>query len=73
MVRCEYPLPAEKILELGHHILRAHLYKGMQMNDISAVELQAYWASLSTDNLSSALSYIRNIFSPNVKVSTTPH
>lgn len=68
MVRAEYPLPAERVLELGHHILKAHLYKGCAVEDVSPADLQSYWTCLSTNNLSAALSTSRNLFSPNIKV-----
>lgn len=69
-MRAEAPLAAEKVLELGHHILKAHIYKGMSAQGVEPVHLQSYWTCLSTNNLSSALVTARNIFSPNVKVST---
>ena len=69
LVRAEAPLAAEKVLELGHHILKAHIYKGVNAQGVEPVHLQSYWTCLSTNNLSSALVTPRNIFSPNVKVS----
>lgn len=67
--RLEAPLDAEKTMELGHHILKAHLYKncGPEMV-VSPRDLQAIWVSLSADDVSASLASIRNLFSPNVKV-----
>ncbi|CAM1306442.1 TANC2 (predicted) [Pycnogonum litorale] len=70
LCRVEAPLSAEKTLELGHHILKAHIYKNhARLMEHSPRDAQALWMCLSSDNLSSALAYHRNIFSPNIKVS----
>ena len=68
--RLEAPLDAEKTMELGHHILKAHLYKtcGSEMA-VAPRDLQATWVSLSSDDVSASLGSLRNIFSPNIKVS----
>jgi len=64
-------------MELGHHILKAHIYKSIGTSAskqqltggaASTRDLQAYWLCLSTDCLSEALVSHRNLFSPNVKV-----
>ena len=67
--RLEAPLDAEKTMELGHHILKAHLYKscGPEMI-VPPRDLQAVWIALSADDVSASLASIRNLFSPNVKV-----
>ena len=67
--RLEAPLDAEKTMELGHHILKAHLYKscGAEMA-VPPRDLQAVWVALSADDVSASLGSIRNLFSPNVKV-----
>jgi hypothetical protein len=67
--RLEAPLDAEKTMELGHHILKAHLYKscGPEMA-VPPRDLQAVWVALSADDVSASLGSIRNLFSPNVKV-----
>ncbi|XP_071942974.1 protein TANC2-like isoform X2 [Antedon mediterranea] len=63
-------LNVEQAFELGHHILKAHIYKalGRQMG-YSSRELQAIWMHINTDNLSKTLVQRRNVFFPNVKVS----
>ena len=67
--RLEAPLDAEKTMELGHHILKAHLYKtcGSELQ-MAPRDLQAVWVALSADDVSASLGCLRNIFSPNVKV-----
>lgn len=67
--RVSAPLPADKTLELGHHILKAHIYKSVgRQRGYSSRDMQAFWMCLSSHNLSQALVTHRNIFSPNVKV-----
>jgi hypothetical protein len=66
--RVQAPLDAEKTLELGHHILKAHLYKNMTLHKYSSRDLQAHWVASSSEDVSAALCTLRNIYSPNVKV-----
>ncbi|XP_039314116.1 protein TANC2 isoform X3 [Solenopsis invicta] len=66
--RLQTPLDGDKALELGHHVLKAHVYRGVAPCWPSR-DLQAIWMTLSTDCISSALCTLRNIYSPNVKVS----
>ncbi|XP_033105680.1 protein TANC1-like isoform X2 [Anneissia japonica] len=70
MTRQSSRLNAEQAFELGHHILKAHIYKtlGRQLG-YSSRELQAIWMHMNADNLSKSLAHRRNIFFPNVKVS----
>lgn len=67
--RVQAPLDAEKTLELGHHILKAHVYRNMSFPTVSSRDLQAYWVSESSENVSAAICNLRNMYSPNVKVS----
>ncbi|CAH0559167.1 unnamed protein product [Brassicogethes aeneus] len=67
--RVQAPLDPEKTLELGHHILKAHVYRNVSSTNISSRDLQAYWVAESSDNVSAALCNLRNMYSPNVKVS----
>lgn len=67
--RVQAPLDAEKTLELGHHILKAHVYRNMSFPLISSRDLQAHWVAQCSDNVSGAVCNIRNMYSPNVKVS----
>ncbi|XP_076322873.1 protein TANC2-like isoform X3 [Tachypleus tridentatus] len=72
MSRLEAPLNSSQCLELGHHILKAHIYKSVVRDLPSGVlsrDLQALWVHQSTDDISRALSTVRNVYSPNVKVS----
>ncbi|XP_078453991.1 protein TANC1-like isoform X1 [Lampetra planeri] len=63
-------LSPEQTLELGHHILKAHIYKGLSKRPgISSSVLQALWVAHSTDGLSAALTSLRNLYTPNIKVS----
>ena len=59
----------EKTLELGHHILKANIYKNLcRQSQFSSRVFLAYWMCLCSDNLNAALVSQRNLFSPNVKV-----
>ncbi|XP_008546843.1 protein TANC2 isoform X3 [Microplitis demolitor] len=66
--RLEAPLDGDRVLELGHHVLKAHVYRGVTSSWPSR-DLQAWWITSSTSCVSSALCTLRNIYSPNVKVS----
>lgn len=68
MSRLQAPLGPEHTLELGHHILKAHLYRNAPQNQ-SPRDAQAYWIATSTNCVSSALCTLRNVYSPNIKVS----
>eukprot|EP00075_Anas_platyrhynchos_P024748 XP_027314001.1 protein TANC1 isoform X3 [Anas platyrhynchos] len=68
--RQEGKLNRQQTMELGHHILKAHIFKGLsKRTGISSSQLQALWIGYSTDGLSAALASLRNIYTPNVKVS----
>lgn len=71
--RLQVPLDAERTLELGHHILKAHIYKNMTLHKNSSRDLQAHWISSVSADVSEALSTLRNIYSPNVKVTPFYH
>uniref|UniRef100_A0A672NHV2 Protein TANC1-like n=1 Tax=Sinocyclocheilus grahami TaxID=75366 RepID=A0A672NHV2_SINGR len=66
----EGKLNRQQTMELGHHILKAHIFKGhSKRTGVSSSILQPLWISYSTDSLSAALSSLRNLYTPNVKVS----
>ncbi|XP_051786535.1 protein TANC1-like isoform X2 [Erpetoichthys calabaricus] len=68
--RQEGKLNRQQTMELGHHILKAHIFKGQsKKTGVSSSVLQALWISYSTDGLSAALASLRNLYTPNVKVS----
>ncbi|XP_008179715.1 protein TANC2 isoform X1 [Acyrthosiphon pisum] len=70
--RLQAPLDSEKTLELGHHILKAHLYKNVTLRPLdgaSSRDLQANWLASVSSSVSSALCSMRNTYAPNVKVS----
>ncbi|NXW85603.1 TANC1 protein, partial [Alopecoenas beccarii] len=68
--RQEGKLNRQQTMELGHHILKAHIFKGLsKRTGISSSHLQALWIGYSTEGLSAALASLRNIYTPNVKVS----
>ncbi|CAG5131025.1 unnamed protein product [Candidula unifasciata] len=68
--RVSAPLPSDKTIELGHHILKAHIYKSVSRQlGYSSQSVQAYWMCLSSHSLNAALVSHRNVYSPNVKVS----
>lgn len=98
--RLENKLNRQQTIELGHHILKAHIFK-VRGSEVLAVQLgsssssrsihsplllptppqglskkvgvsssilQGLWVSYSTDGLSAALSSLRNLYTPNIKV-----
>ncbi|KAL4636218.1 protein TANC1 isoform X1 [Arapaima gigas] len=68
--RQEGKLNRQQTVELGHHILKAHIFKGQsKKTGVSSSVLQALWMSSSTDGLSAALASLRNLYTPNIKVS----
>lgn len=68
MSRLQSPLDSEHTLELCHHILKAHIYRNPPLSQ-SPRDLQAFWVTSSAKCTSSALCLLRNVYSPNVKVS----
>ncbi|XP_028835619.1 protein TANC1-like [Denticeps clupeoides] len=71
--RQEGKLNRQQTMELGHHILKAHIFKGLsKKTGVSSSVLQALWVSCSTDGLSAALGSLRNLYTPNVKVRRRP-
>ncbi|KAK7913178.1 hypothetical protein WMY93_013389 [Mugilogobius chulae] len=68
--RQEGKLNRQQTMELGHHILKAHIFKGLsKKTGVSSSVLQAVWVNCSTDSLSAALASLRNLYTPNIKVS----
>ncbi|XP_029935887.1 protein TANC1-like [Myripristis murdjan] len=68
--RQEGKLNRQQTMELGHHILKAHIFKGLsKRTGMSSSVLQAIWVNCSTDSLSAALGSLRNLYTPNIKVS----
>ena len=53
----------EQTLELGHHLLKANLFNR------NAKDLQASWIAMASHDPTLALSHVKNLASPNVKVS----
>ncbi|XP_036409043.1 protein TANC2-like isoform X3 [Megalops cyprinoides] len=63
-------LNRQQTIELGHHILKAHIFKGLSKKvGVSSSVLQGLWVSYSTEGLSTALASLRNLYTPNIKVS----
>ncbi|XP_070703520.1 protein TANC2 [Pempheris klunzingeri] len=70
LCRQDGKLNRQQTLELGHHILKAHIYKGLSKKlGVSSSVLQGLWLSYSTQSLSPVLSSLRNLYTPNIKVS----
>ncbi|XP_054899041.1 protein TANC2 isoform X10 [Poeciliopsis prolifica] len=68
--RLQNKLNRQQTIELGHHILKAHIFKGLSKKvGVSSSILQGLWISYSTEGLSAALSSLRNLYTPNIKVS----
>lgn len=68
MSRLQAPLDTEQTQELCHHILKAHIYRSPPLTQ-SPRDLQAYWVSSASKCVSSTLCSLRNVYSPNLKVS----
>uniref|UniRef100_A0A8C5IS44 TANC1/2-like winged helix domain-containing protein n=1 Tax=Junco hyemalis TaxID=40217 RepID=A0A8C5IS44_JUNHY len=65
-----WKLNRQQTIELGHHILKAHIFKGLSKKvGVSSSILQGLWISYSTEGLSMALASLRNLYTPNIKVS----
>ena len=63
-------LDPDQTLELGHHLLKANLFRRSHLHEGFSVRyLQAIWIATATREISKALSCPRNISSPNLKVS----
>ncbi|XP_041826409.1 protein TANC2-like isoform X2 [Melanotaenia boesemani] len=70
LCRQDGKLSRQQTLELGHHILKAHIYKGLSKKlGVSSSVLQGLWLSYSTTSLSPVLASLRNLYTPNIKVS----
>uniref|UniRef100_A0A8B7UMU8 Protein TANC2-like n=1 Tax=Castor canadensis TaxID=51338 RepID=A0A8B7UMU8_CASCN len=66
--RQEGKLNRQQTIELGHHILKAHIFKGLSKKvGVSSSILQGLWISYSTEGLSMALASLRNLYTPNIK------
>ncbi|KAG8189125.1 hypothetical protein JTE90_028664 [Oedothorax gibbosus] len=59
---------ADQCLELGHHALKAHIFKSTP-KEMQPRDQQAFWVQLGTECIETSLGSLRNLFSPNVKVS----
>ncbi|XP_076337629.1 protein TANC2-like isoform X2 [Tachypleus tridentatus] len=72
LCRFKAPVTSEFCLELGHHMLMAHVYKSIDKEYLEQViaprDLQAHWIQQSTGDVTAALTSLRNVYSPNVKV-----
>jgi hypothetical protein len=77
--RLEAPLNQEKTLEVGHHILKGHVYRSLargqgiygMVGDKAGLyprDLQAIWIAASSSDVSASIGSLRNLYSPNVKV-----
>ncbi|MGH0131853.1 UNVERIFIED_CONTAM: hypothetical protein FKN15_047956 [Acipenser sinensis] len=54
----------------GLTILKAHIFKGLSKKvGVSSSILQGLWVSYCTEGLSAALASLRNLYTPNIKVS----
>ncbi|TRY96476.1 hypothetical protein DNTS_031529 [Danionella cerebrum] len=67
--RQDTKLNRQQTLELGHHVLKAHIFKGLSKKvRVSSSVLQGLWVFYSTEGLSTALASLRNLYTPNIKV-----
>ncbi|XP_026319302.1 protein TANC2 isoform X3 [Hyposmocoma kahamanoa] len=69
--RVQAPLDSEKTMELGHHILKAHMYRNMGPAQLGLCprDLQAMMVASSSASVGGSIANLRNIYTPNVKVS----
>ncbi|XP_021206645.2 protein TANC2 isoform X3 [Bombyx mori] len=69
--RVQAPLDSEKTMELGHHILKAHMYRNLGPAQLGLCprDLQAMMVATSSANVGESIANLRNIYTPNVKVS----
>ncbi|XP_050678771.1 protein TANC2 isoform X2 [Leptidea sinapis] len=69
--RVQSPLDPEKSMELGHHILKAHMYRNLGPAQLGLCprDLQATLVASSSANVGEAIANLRNVYTPNVKVS----
>ncbi|KAL4707589.1 hypothetical protein ACJJTC_001634 [Scirpophaga incertulas] len=69
--RVQAPLDSDKTMELGHHILKAHMYRNLGPAQLGLCprDLQAMMVATSSSNVGEAIANLRNIYTPNVKVS----
>ncbi|XP_073955554.1 zinc-RING finger and ankyrin repeat domain-containing protein rolling pebbles isoform X2 [Choristoneura fumiferana] len=71
LARVQAPLDPEKSMELGHHILKAHMYRNLGPAQLGLCprDLQANLVATSSANVGESIANLRNIYTPNVKVS----
>ncbi|KAG8223991.1 hypothetical protein J437_LFUL012094, partial [Ladona fulva] len=70
LTRLQSPLEGETLIELGHHILKAHPYRGLTLRwPLCSRDLQAAWVGGVAADPSASLASLRNAYTPNVKVS----
>ncbi|XP_061714024.1 protein TANC2 isoform X1 [Cydia pomonella] len=71
LARVQAPLDPEKSMELGHHILKAHMYRNLGPAQLGLCprDLQANLVASSSANVGESIANLRNIYTPNVKVS----
>ncbi|XP_071451060.1 protein TANC1 isoform X2 [Hetaerina americana] len=70
LTRLQCPLEGEALLELGHHILKAHPHRGLTLRwPLCSRDLQAAWIAGAAADASRSLATLRNAYAPNVKVS----
>ncbi|XP_046396091.1 protein TANC2 isoform X2 [Ischnura elegans] len=70
LTRLQCPLEGEALLELGHHILKAHPHRGLTLRwPLCSRDLQASWVAGAAADASRSLATLRNSYAPNVKVS----
>uniref|UniRef100_S4RYK2 TANC1/2-like winged helix domain-containing protein n=1 Tax=Petromyzon marinus TaxID=7757 RepID=S4RYK2_PETMA len=68
--KCESTINRQETLPDNHYVLKEHTSKGLSKKlGISSSILQALWVGYSTDSLSAALASLRNLYTPNIKVS----
>lgn len=71
LARVQAPLDSEKTMELGHHILKAHMYRNLGPAQLGLCprDLQAMMIATSSESVGKSIANLRNIYTPNVKVS----
>lgn len=67
--RTRHRLDAKSLYDFAHYALKAHIYKNAPAQSLAACDLLAHWIALSASEITSALSFDQNVFSPNTKIS----
>jgi hypothetical protein len=69
LARRPAPLRPDRVLQLGHHVLKAGMFRGLGAGELGSRDLQAAFLALAAGDPSPGLAAPRNLHSPLTKVS----